>query len=193
MSITGNEHAMEAATPLAQAYTVVFRKPDAPGTMIDTPCLAQLPSGRLLASNNIDGSWGGGIGQAGLDRVFPGGRNVYIHASDDRGKTWRTLTRLQPADGMLLTLEDAVYVLGTGREGGVRRNVYIARSTDGGETWRDLVQIHDGPAWNSATGIVIRNGPLYRAYDTASHQVDRQLFVLAGDLSRDLTDPGSWR
>ena len=192
-TFTENAPDSRRAELLAQAHTVVFKKPDAPGTMIDTPCLAKLPSGRLLASNNIDGSWGGGIGQAGLDRVFPGGRNFFIHASDDDGETWRTLTRLQLADGMLLTFEDAVYVLGTGREGGVRRDVYITRSTDGGETWSDLARIHEGPAWNSATGVVIRDGQLYRAYDTASHQVGRQLFVLAGDLSRDLLDPTSWR
>ncbi|MBT4822578.1 MAG: exo-alpha-sialidase [Lentisphaerae bacterium] len=184
---------MQAAQPLAQAYTVIFKKPDVAGTMVDTPSIARLPNGRLLASNNIDGSWGGGIGQAGLDGVFPGGRNFYIHASDDDGETWRPLSRLKLADGMLLTLDDAVYVLGTGREGGVRRDVYITRSTDGGETWRELVQIHEGPAWNSATGVVIRDGQLYRAYDTATHQADRQLFVLAGNLSRDLLDPGSWR
>ena len=81
---------MGSAEPLAQAYTVIFRKPDVRGTMVDTPCITRLPSGRLLASNNIDGSWGGGIGQAGLDRVFPGGRNVYVHASDDNGETWCT-------------------------------------------------------------------------------------------------------
>ena len=103
------------------------------------------------------------------------------------------LTRLQLADGMLLTLEDAVYVLGTGREGGVRRDVYIAGSTDGGEAWSDLVQIHSGPAWNSATSVVVRDGQLYRAYDTASHEADRRLSVLAGDLRSDLLAPGSWR
>ncbi|MBT7301832.1 MAG: exo-alpha-sialidase [Victivallales bacterium] len=184
---------MTMAKPLAQAYTVIFERPDVAGTMVDTPSIARLPGGRLLASNNIDGSWGGGIGQAGLDREFPGGYNLYIHASDDNGQTWHTLTRLPLADGMLLTLGDEAYVLGTGRVGGTRRDVYVVRSTDGGETWGNVVQIHDGPAWNSATGIVIRNGWLYRAYDTAVHQEGRQLFVLAGDTTRDLLAPESWR
>ena len=65
-TFTENAPDSRRAELLAQAHTVVFKKPDAPGTMIDTPCLAKLPSGRLLASNNIDGSWGGGIGQAGV-------------------------------------------------------------------------------------------------------------------------------
>ena len=181
------------AEPLAQSYRIIYKKPDVAGTMVDTPCVVRLASGRLLASNNIDGTWGGNVGQGGLDKVFPGGRNYFVHASDDDGETWWTLARLPLADGMLLPLPDAVYVLGTGRKGNVRRDVFIARSSDGGQTWTPPVMIHEGPAWNSATGVVIRGGTLYRAYDTASHQVDRKLFVLAGDLSKDLLDPRSWR
>jgi len=181
------------ARPLAQQYTVIYRKPDHPGLMVDTPCIARLRGGRLLASNNLDGSWGGGVGQAGLDKVRPGGRNFFVHASDDDGRTWHQLAELPLADGMLVSLGGAVYVLGTGRAGRDRRDVFILRSTDAGQTWTDPVQLHDGLAWNSATGIVFKNGQLYRAYDTATHYKSRRLFVVAGDVGRDLLDPAAWR
>jgi hypothetical protein len=146
-----------------------------------------------LASHNIDGSWGGGVGQAGLDKVLPGGRNYFVHASDDDGKSWRQVMRLPLADGILVPLDDAVYVLGTGRQGGSRRDVFICRSTDRGESWTDPVQLHNGLAWNSATGIVVKNGHLYRAYDTATHHKSRKLFVMAGNLNKDLLRPANWR
>jgi len=89
---------------LAQDFTVIYKKPNVAGLMVDTPCVVRLPGGRLLASHNVDGSWGGGIGQTGLDKVFPGGRNYFVHASDDNGQSWLTFHSVRDFRRLALNL-----------------------------------------------------------------------------------------
>jgi hypothetical protein len=56
-----------------------------------------------------------------------------VHRSDDRGKTWRPVARI---DGLFwanaFTHKDAAYLLGTVKHHG---RVVIMRSDDGGHTW----------------------------------------------------------
>jgi len=68
----------------------------------------------------------------------------------------------------------------------------LHRSEDGGRTWSNPVTLFEGHFWNCPTGIVLAGGHVYRAFD----QLDvpgRAERVVAGDLSRDLMNPGAWR
>jgi hypothetical protein len=73
-------------------------------------------------------------------------------------------------------------------------NIWIVRSDDNGETWTDPVSLCEGLFWNAPMAMAVKDGHMYYAFNvTAWSGPEGGLAVIAGDLSKDLLDPESWR
>jgi hypothetical protein len=95
-----------------------------------------------------------------------------VHRSDDRGKTWRPVARI---DGLfwanVFTHNGAAYLLGTEKHHG---RIVIMRSDDGGQTWSEPTDEQQGLL--TSTGqyhtapmpMVVHDGRIWRAFEDAS-------------------------
>ncbi len=72
---------------------------------------------------------------------------------------------------------------------GPNSGIKIIRSEDEGRTWTEPAMLFKGPFYNPAGSYVMRNGQFYWCFDTGRDTT----YIVAGDLSRDLTDPAAWR
>jgi hypothetical protein len=73
-------------------------------------------------------------------------------------------------------------------------DIAIIQSKDEGETWTEPVTLFEGLYWTLHTGMVIKDGTIYWPFNVTSWSgPDAGVVVAAGDLSKDLLDPGAWR
>jgi len=121
-------------------------------------------------------------------------KTLYFFRSDDNGLSWTKL----PGEstfvcGTLFKHKEALYFIGAGpghRDLNIKsEGIRIIRSNDNGNTWTDPIILFNGPFYQPAGGYVIRDGQFYWCCDTGRDMT----YVIAGDISRDLTDPGAWR
>jgi hypothetical protein len=185
-----------AAEPtLGADYTVVFDHhagiPMESGYIYSgAPSLARTSDGALLCSVplTIRGKPRGAV------------KTLVFFRSDDGGASWKRLPAESDAvHGTLFSHDKALYFLGFGpyyksdpRDSGLK----IIRSNDDGQTWTAPVTLFQGPYVNTASSYVIRNGQLYWCMDDAGSSgwtKPGNTYVIAGDLSKDLLDPASWR
>lgn len=173
--------------PLAPDFVVVAESPDPALHYAGSPCLIAGPDGRLLASYE----W---FQPAPLTETLP--NQLEIAASEDEGASWRPLARLDMIWPSLFVVGAAVYLIGNRR---LSREIVIQRSRDGGVTWSSESVLFRGPYHNAPTSVLMRNGQVYRAFETCPPGDDvvgrgqwRSL-VVAGDMERDLLDPAHWR
>lgn len=170
------------AEPLAQEY-VVLTTTDDRNVCTCGPGIAHAPDGSLLAT--VPYWWRGGPKRPGV---------VHVLRSSDGGETWERLPSLEYFTAMPWTHDGALYLFAhRDGQGGYRNDdLVLHRSEDGGRTWSEPVTLFEGHFWNCPTGIVTHDGHVYRAFDQldVSGRAER---VVAGDLSRDLMDPASWR
>ena len=82
----------------------------------------------------------------------------------------------------------------------IRRNIVILRSDDEGRSWAGPVTLFEGSYWNAPTGVLIKDGRLYRSFNlhedadgTPNLRSYEGCVVIAADLSRNLLDPAAWR
>jgi hypothetical protein len=167
--------------PLAQDYVVVTRTPDK-GICTCGPGLARLADGTLFATVPF---WPRNTEKYPIE--------IRTARSTDGGRTWEAMPPL-PYYTACPWVHDGVLYVFAHKTGTKYRNddILILRSEDGGQTWSAPVTLFEGHYWNCPTGIVVKDGFVYRAVD----QLDlpgRGELVIAGDLSRDLMDPESWR
>jgi hypothetical protein len=74
------------------------------------------------------------------------------------------------------------------------RDICIARSPDGGDTWSEMVTLFEGRYHCAPTPVVQKDGFVYRAFETCvGIRTEWKSLVVAGDVSKDLLDPASWR
>ncbi len=176
---------------LAQDHVVVAERPS-PDRIVDDPCLVKLPSGRLLASWTFRGT-------SGPDK-WGSAKRFQLAQSADEGITWERLDPLELCDGMTFVQDGHLYLIGNALN---MQDIVITQSADEGKTWKTPVSLFKGIYWNAPTGYAITNGHIYRAFSSAKYQ-DRlernsgtdlwhSISVAAGDLSKDLLDPSSWR
>jgi hypothetical protein len=141
------------------------------------------PDGSLVAT--VPYWWRGGPKRPGV---------VHVLRSSDGGMTWERQPVLEYFTAMPWLHDGALYLFAHRDGRGKHRNddLVLHRSEDGGRTWSNPVTLFEGHFWNCPTSIVFAGGHVYRAFD----QLDvpgRAERVVAGDLSRDLMNPGAWR
>ena len=172
---------------LAGDYVILAESPEPETLYTGSPCLAQLPSGRLIASFE----W---FRPQPLVEKIPDQLEILV--SDDDGASWRKTAVLDIIWPSLFAVEETLYCIGNAR---LSREIVIARSEDGGESWSELSQLFEGRHHNAPTSILFRRGQVYRAFETCPVGDDAvgrsqwESLVVAGDLSCDLLDPAAWR
>jgi hypothetical protein len=190
--------------PLAQNYVVIHRIPE-PGGLTDAPSIVKLPSGRLLcafpvsfrpepdeSTRNLTSMQRHLKGT--LERI--GAKSLKLFRSTDKGTTWEECCDAQEFwAGKLFLHNGRVYYLGVAPE---RKGIQISRSDDEGDSWLAPVRIFDGLFYCTASGMAEKNGMLYWSAGAPNTEGDfntsgSRSMVFAGDLSRDLMDPRSWR
>ena len=180
--------AAEFAQALAQDHVVVYQVRDLPDPgqyiCVGSPDIIQLPSGTLVASMELWLKLPNEGREGGID--YP--NHCKIRVSHDAGHTWEAAGTTGITWGSLFWANDALYLLGNDP---LDRSIRITRSTDEGKTWEDTaVLCDDGRYHGSATHVVIKDGVVYRAFEEPA--ADWSSFVLAGDLTKNLTEPSAW-
>ncbi len=167
---------------LGQSYQVLAESADAGNVYVGSPALAALPGGRLVCTYE----W---FRPAPLKETVPDQCDVLL--SDDRGCTWRHTSSTDLLWASPFGVGDALYLIGSMRR---TRDISIARSSDGGESWSAPAVLFAGRHHGAPTSVVFRDGFVYRAFETCDGpRTDWGSLVVAGDLSRDLLEPASWR
>ena len=172
---------------LAGDFQILAESPDRANVYTGSPCLAQLPSGRLIASYE----W---FRQQPYVETIPDQLDILV--SDDGGSRWRKTAALDIIWPSLFAVDETLYCIGNRR---LSREIMIARSTDGGETWSEPSQLFGGRHHNAPTSVLFRHGYVYRAFETCPVGDDAvgrsqwESLVIAGDLERDLLDAAAWR
>ncbi len=178
-----------AVEPLAQQYVVVHHVRDLndpkQAVCVGTPDIIRLPSGRLIASMELWLKRPTSSDEGGFD--YP--NHCKIKVSDDDGKTWNQVSTNGITWGSLFYVKDALYMIGNDPH---KRDIRIIRSTDRGKSWSEPATLFSDSRYHgSATPVHVKGGFAYRAFE----DLDRgsASLVVAGDLSKDLLDPGTWR
>ena len=167
-------------------YTVVFdhyaQIPMKDGRIItDAPSLVRTGDGALLCAVPT-------IIKGTAEQPVPA---LHFFLSRDDGRTW---VKLEAASefccGTLFAHAGSLYYIGArpphrSPESGIQ----IIRSDDNGRSWTDPVMLFQGPFYNPATAYLVRDGRFYWCFDTGRDTT----YVVAGDLSRSLTDRAAWR
>ena len=166
--------------PLAQDYIVVAETPS-PDRITDDPSLTKLPSGRILATRTIRGTKGV------AKHSNPGRYN--LASSDDGGQNWQRHEPLDINMGLPFVHNGMLYLIGNNFG---RRDIIVSRSADEGRSWHPVVTVFEGDFWNAPTGYTVADGRIYRAFDSGGG-AGRPCSIVAGDLSKDLLSPKSWR
>jgi len=176
--------------PLLGEYTVIQDHyaaiPEADARMVnlrftEAPSLVKTSDGALLCARPMV-FW-----DAPLKSLQP----LHFFRSEDGGKSWSKLSSsVGFYCGTLLPHGKFLYFIGAGpRPRQADTRLRIIRSDNEGRTWSEPVDLFDKPFHMAASGYVVRNGQFYWCCDTGRDTT----YVIAGDLSRDLTDPAAWR
>ena len=171
------------ADPIAQDYQVLAESPDPDTTWAGTPTIARLASGRIVAGYE----W---FRRGELKEAVP--HQMEVQVSDDGGQNWKLVSTLDMTWGTIFAVEDDLYAIGSRRQ---TRDIVVAGSSDGGKSWTDERTLLEGRHHTSATNIVVRDGYVYKAYETCppTGRHTWQSLVLAGDLSANLLNASAWR
>ncbi len=166
---------------------VVAESPDPGKLFVYEPGLVKLPSGRLLVSYE----------HTLIDANAEVPHRFRIAISEDAGRTWRQLPPLDLHSAQPFVHKSELYLLGNLA---IRRNIVILRSGDEGRSWTGPVTLFEGSYWNAPTGVLIKEGRLYRSFNlhenadgTPNLRNYQGCVVIAGDLSGNLLDPAAWR
>lgn len=166
---------------------VVAESPDPGKLFVYEPALVKLPSGSLLVTYE----------HTFIDANAEVPHRFRLTISEDAGRTWRQLPPLDLHSAQPFVHAGKLYLLGNVA---IRRNIVILRSGDEGRSWTGPVTLFEGSYWNAPTGVLIKDGRLYRSFNlhenadgTPNLRNYQGCVVIAGDLSRDLLDPAAWR
>ena len=192
-STLADEPAVQWATPLAQDFTVVHQVRDLNDpkkcVCVGSPDIIRLPSGRLIASMEL---WLHVHPSSGLEGGIDYPNHCKVKASDDGGRTWDIISTNGITWGSLFYVEseDALYTLGNDPH---KRDVRIVRSTDGGSSWSEPTSLFESKETDfggAPTSLGFKDGYVYKTFEGMSIST---MFVVAGDMSKDLLDKSSWR
>lgn len=173
---------------LAQNFTTITRAPREGRHWVNTPGIVALSSGNLLATAQV-GDWN--------NRVR-GWKSRILRSCDD-GTTWSLLCEQPWYEASLMVISGELYMLiipwMSTRTDWMGDNVSITKSTDEGKTWAEPVVLFEGPYWTPPMGKAIQGNTCYIGLNvnTWSGAPNNGVAVMAGDLTKDLMDPRSWR
>lgn len=141
----------QAIRPLAQDGTVIYRSPDGMRIHAYSPGICTLPSGRLIATNDLGGpgvtDLPGPKSQRGaLEGQHSWQGNIFI--SDDHGSTWQQQHSFPFMHARPLRAGNSLYVIGQAND------LMIIRSDDDGETWSEPRALSQGQHWHQAPSNV---------------------------------------
>jgi len=166
---------------------VVAESPDPGKLFLYEPALVKLPSGGLLVT----------FEHTLIDANAEVPHRFRLATSEDAGHTWQQLPPLDLHSGQPFVHGGKLYLLGNVAS---RRNIVILRSDDEGRSWTGPVTLFEGSYWNAPTGVLIKEGRLYRSFNlhedadgTPNLRNYEGCVVVAADLSRNLLDPAAWR
>lgn len=156
---------------------------------VGSPTIAILPDGTYVAAHDFFGpkstEW-----KAAITDVF---------SSDDRGTTWRKISRVEGAFwSNLFVHEAALYLMGPTKHHGP---LVIRRSRDGGRTWTTPADaktglLADGQFHTAPMPVLVHGGRLWRAVEDASGGKEwgkRYMAMMASvPVDADLLDRGNW-
>lgn len=168
---------------------VIDHCPQTTGQYIGSPSIAILGDGRYVASHDFFGP-NSGQKTGALTRVF---------RSEDRGRSWRLVSEVQPAFwSTLFVHKGALYMMGTTFEYG---DTVIRRSADGGATWTMPADEGSGLLLRgryhcAPQPVTIHNGRLWRAMEDCEGGGGWgncfQAFMMSAAVDADLLDASSW-
>jgi len=163
--------------------TVVVHSSKSSGIYRGTPSLVKLPTGHIVASNDVFGT---GV---------PNRTDIFI--SKDNGNTWDIVSRLNGAVWSgLFYHNNKLYLLGANTSGGA--NLVIRGSEDAGRTWSEPTIIVPGACHGSSTPVLFANGRIYKAYEFHDKDLNNKwmsgnkAYVVSASQDADLLNPSSW-
>ena len=172
--------------PLAQDYKIVTEIPKVGEFWVDVPTLVRLPSGDLLAAIPV-----GKRDKSNSDW------QTRVLKSKDGGKNWKLLHEWPNNIVGPFEYNGILYIFvnpKTPRKHNFFDDIAIIQSKDEGETWTEPVTLFKGMYWTLQTGMVVKDGTLYWPFNVTSWSgPEAGVVIVAGDLSKDLLDPSSWR
>ena len=168
---------------LSDDYLVLASSADPEQVYTGSPSITRMQSGRLLVSYE----W---FRPKPFKEAVPNSTEIMV--SDDDGLNWSLTSYQDFIWATIWAYETDTYLIGNQRQS---RDIIIGRSRDGGLTWEGPIKLFEGKYHCARTPVLIHNGHAYRAFETcdAPSRFDWKSLVVAGDLSRDLLDPGAWR
>lgn len=167
---------------ISNSSSVLAVSPDPMNVFAGSPFLHKLESGRLIASYE----W---FRKGNEKEKVPDQKKILT--SDDNGDTWIQRSNLDIMWGSLFSIQDKLYCIGNRRGS---RDIVIACSLDQGDSWSAEQTLFEGRYHNAPTNIVIKNGYVYRAFETSTAgNSSWKSLVVAGNIQKNLLDPSSWR
>jgi len=174
-----------SARLLAQDFVTITEAPRQSNRWVEAPGIVTLPSGNLMATVQIVDR--GNMKKGWVTRIL---------RSADKGKTWDLLCEKPWFEVSPMVVQDKLYmfVLPTWHNW-MGDRVSIVQSTDEGKTWTEPVTLIEGAYWTIPMGKAVKDNTCYVGINVGSWggSAMNGVAVLAGDLTKGLMDPKSWR
>ena len=162
----------------------VVHSPKSSGIYRGTPSIAKLPTGELIASNDVFS-----------DNSIANRTDIFI--SRDNGQYWSyKATVLGAVWSGLFVHNGKLYLMGADTSNGA--NFVIRCSTDKGSTWSAPTILIPGSCHGSSTPVMFANNRIYKAYehhgeDTGNKWMSgNRSFIISAPQDADLMKKESW-
>lgn len=170
--------------------TVICHYSQQDSIYVGSPSLCILPDGTYIASHD----------EFGPGSSFTTSATTRVYRSEDRGKFWSPIARL---DGQfwsnLFLHRGTLYLMGTDREQG---NLIIRRSEDGGNTWSTPTDsiaglLRTGEYHTAPMPVISYRGRVWRAVECARSNTEiwgkrYSAMIISAPDSADLLKAASW-